>query len=44
LQVVIEAVIGNGALGDIAIDDVSFSVECSLTSGTILLIEWSKVI
>ena len=36
-QVVIEAVMGNGALGDIAIDDVSFSVECSLSSGTVTL-------
>ena len=29
-----EAVIGNGQLGDIAIDDVSFSTECSFDSSS----------
>ncbi|XP_076802493.1 MAM and LDL-receptor class A domain-containing protein 1-like [Clavelina lepadiformis] len=33
--VVIEAVVGNGGLGDIAIDDVSFSTECSKDLGSL---------
>ena len=35
IQIVIEATVGNGSLGDIGIDDISFSSSCQLFTGAI---------